>query len=49
MEIFIDAAYYFNEDCCGCDEYDCGCDVKGDCNPNCPEYNPAPDDCWIGA
>lgn len=30
-----------------CEPYDCGCDVEGNCNPDCPGYNPCAD-CWTG-
>ncbi len=33
---------------CSCDSYSCGCDVEGNCTPDCPNYNPS-DDCWMGA
>ena len=47
MEILINAEKNLNSIVCGCDDYNCGCDVKGSCNPDCPGYNPC-NDCWVG-
>lgn len=53
MQILLNASYSiketdsFSENNYSCEEYDCGCDVKGSCNPDCPSYNPSPD-CWVG-
>lgn len=47
MEIILKANSTIIDQACGCDDYDCGCDVQGSCNPDCSGYNPC-NDCWVG-
>ncbi len=55
MQVIMTASYNISEYVrvsrytCSCEEYNCGCDVEGSCTPDCPNYNPASDDCWVGA